>query len=925
MWMLVFGPAIGSCAPLPRPVLGKEFVKRLLALETRPDAFYELIMTIEKKAGSSHWKNIPRAVFDDAMQDIRVTECPGRGGKGPLYLVTYKEDFDLWYRVAHREEEALANGSDAGDFYPPATEEERRRQQLNAIKGTPHLSKARLDEPIWRPELEDKVLIYIDKEGQVQWPHGGNNLGGKGSMIADINGDGVLERVDHENYGREHSTFEVLEVETIETTPRVLLAAVFNWHPDSADAANRWWYDVKKMPGDAQPAIVFGPQHGAEEGGAIDKPLVEYHWDKAAGRYTGPDGKPGDHVRRLDVTKPDEMWTKIEELRKENAVGYRLLAEAPPEKTPPVKKDAPKPSPGDWLHWPKYEHHSLAAMSDEDLFDWQYGGEPESKEMDDAWPPVVIPPTLRNLPPREAALALAEANRTKAHRKLYDLILVDEEKAVPNDGVLVLDVHPGWSTKYQEFILLNRKHPEWWMFTSLGYRSGPEWSHYSDTGGTLRWLAEVIAWLDRVRTVTRAVGPAEKEWYGVVWSDVTRAGITWQTQSDDRKALEYRCTEPQFAGRQWKGPYTRMVAQTLAVNLWMRFTSPWRDDKHTRLPVDDAVKALLPGKPRAFTGSERVMIKPAIFSAGYAGLKQFRPQLEALAEGHSKDAEEEQIVPASLSPFAVAALNELDHGDDLATLKSWMSDDKRLEGPWAAMRLRQIEEAASNPSPANAKSQPGTIPNEAEPVDETSEQLVEQYRSSFTKPINGGTVDEYLSNVKGDARHQLWALIKLKFDGSDGDFRTQIATAYTAGLRDAAQDDLAHLATASPREAEGTRYDYSGGENGGLPVDGRYHLARGILAVWEEPDALTRAKLLLLLGLKNADERRQIPGVFSKRIETDLLASAARFDARDRAKLIAFTRWCATDAVGRMDDYAFTKSQAEWLNRMMQKLKHEKG
>ncbi len=911
--------ANGACPPLPRPVLGKRFVKRLLAPETRSDAFYELILRAEENDPLPRWRNLPRMVFDDAMEDIRVTECPGRDGDAPLYLVTYKENFEKWFNASHPH----ALSSIPEDLYPPTVEELRRMAGLNAARGTAHLSKASLNEPIWRPDLDGKVLIFVDANGQIQWPHGGDNLGGPGSIIADLTGDGVLERIDQERYGfkdpgDKHTTFQVLQVRTIETTPKVLLTVVFNWHPESLDAANRWWYDVRKKPGDPLPVIVLGPQHGADEGGPIEKSVVEYHWDKAAGRYIGPDGRKGDHFRRLDVTTLDETWPKIAELQKEKSLGYPLLSEVPPGKPEPAADAAPVPLPGAWKHWPKYEHHSLAAMSDEDLFQWQYGGEPERDNPATQWSSVVIPPALRKLSPRDAALELAEANRTNAHRKQYDLILVNKDTPPPRDGVLVLDAASGWSGSYQELIRLDRKQAEWWRCTPDGGESG-RWSHYVDTGGTLRWLAEVIAWLDRVRTVPRFIEPAQNE--SEVWeSDHSRAGIVWQTKCDGCKPLEYRC-EPQIAGRQWKGPYTRLVAGTLAVNLWLRCTSIWRDDRKMTVTAEDAVKALLPAKRREFTAAERLMIKPAIITAGEAGLKQFRPRLESLAEGDGMAVDEKQMIPASLKPFAIAALNELDHRDDVPALKLWYADFKRPECAWAGMRLRQME-AAANPVQEGSEPHSGAAQDGTKPV-ETWEQAAENYRATFTNAGMGGEPLELLLKIKGDHRRELWNLIKQKLDGAQGDFGNDIAAAYSADLRDIAQDDLAHLATASPEEEEGTRYNYSGGKNAGMPVDGRYHLARAILAVWQEPDALTRAKLLLLLGLKNADESRRISDVFGERLLNDLLASAASLNARDRARLITFARWCATDAVGRVDDYAFTKSQAQWLNSVMQEMKRE--
>lgn len=921
LFVFAHGSVHGSCAALPRPVLGRGFLKRLLAPETRSDAFYELILRTEEGEAEPRWKNLPRRVFDDAMKDIRVTECPGRDGDAPLYLVTYKEDFQKWYEATHPTENSLINGFKAEDFYPPTAEEQRREGLWNANKGIPHLSKSSLSELISRPALDDKVLIFIDTGGQIQWPHGGGNMGGTGSLIADLNGDGVLERLDYTNYGFEdvrerHTAFQVLEVKTIEKNPRLLLAVVFNWHPESADAANRWWYESRVMPGDALPAIVLGPQPGEREGGAIEKPVVEYHWDKVAACYTGPAGKHGDHFRRLDVSKSDELWPKIQELQKEKTAGYPLLAEAPPHKTPGASaSDVPARWPGGWTHWPKYEHHTLAAMSNEDLFHWQYGGGPETDWGLDPWPAVVFPPRLRELSPRDAALALAEANRTKAHREQYDLIVSSKTNPMPKDGVLVLDVHPGWSCPYQEFIRLDGKKTEWWMCKPVAF-SGTLWSHRADTDGTMRWLAGVIAWLDRVRSVPRkALSPETGS--GVGWDDVNRAGIVWQTQSDDRKALEYRTTEPQYAGRQWKGPYTRLVAQTLAVNLWMRTTSSWGEDERARIAGEEAVETLLPGKPRAFTGAERLLIKPAILSSGYAGWDRFRPQLEALADGQSIEAPEDRVVPSSLQPFARAALNEIDHRDDIPVLKSWASDYKRLEAKWAGMRLRQIEEAASKSTKEITEPPPAAITEGTKAV-ETWEELENAYLASFLK--NRPSPLDLLVQRRGDCSRQLWDLMKQKFDGAQGGFRDEIATAYTAGLRNFAEEDLACLATTSPEEKEGTRFDCWGGESGGKPVDGRYHLARAILAVWNEPDALTRAKLLLVLGLKNADERRQIPGPFGDKIMDDLLAAAASLQASDRNRLTKFARWCATDAVGHIDDYPFTKSQAQWLADITQKV-----
>ncbi|XHR26746.1 MAG: hypothetical protein ACFUZC_12390 [Chthoniobacteraceae bacterium] len=595
--MLVVNVGHGRASPLPRPTLGKAFIQCLLDQESRSDAFYELVLRVEENDVQPRWKGVPRSLFDDAMRDIRITECPGRDGNAPLYLVTYREDFEKWYAATHPKEHALQNGFEPEDFYPPAPQETRLKTQ----KGISHLDRHLVNEPMWRPDLDGKVLLFIDSNGQVQWPHGGSNLGHIGTIIADINGDGVLERIDHENYGFDGPDdkdikFQMLEIKTIEATPRLLLTVVFNWHPNAADPANRWWFDVKYRAGEPFPVIELGPQPGEHEGAPIEKATVEYHWDQADGRYIGPEGKPGDHFRRLSITTMDGKWPKIKALQKEKGLGYPLLKDAPSAKTESSKKEGRAFSPGAWKQWPKYEHHSLAAMSNEDLFRWQYGGEPEQNDTHIAWPAVVIPPKLRQLPPRDAALALAEANRTRAHRKQYDLVVADEGKLIPKDGVLMLDVHPGWSSPYTEFIRLKAENAEWWRYGVLDH---PQWSHFLDADGMLRWLAETIAWLDRVRTVPHYPEVAEN---ASRWSycDTTQVGLTWQANRDDEPPITYRITEPQFAGRQWKGPYTRLVAQTLAVNLWASLSEGWTETRRAeRIPEEKAFEALIPAKPDA--------------------------------------------------------------------------------------------------------------------------------------------------------------------------------------------------------------------------------------------------------------------------------------------------------------------------------------
>ena len=130
-----------------------------------------------------------------------------------------------------------------------------------------HPEDPELKKPLLRPALDGKVLIFIDSNGQIQWPHLGT-IAATRAASSPISMRVMLERIDYQNYGfaeksEKHTAFQVLSVETIEKTPRILLAVVFNWHPNNVNDANRWWYEVQKMAGDEQPVIVLSHHNRA--------------------------------------------------------------------------------------------------------------------------------------------------------------------------------------------------------------------------------------------------------------------------------------------------------------------------------------------------------------------------------------------------------------------------------------------------------------------------------------------------------------------------------------------------------------------------------------------------------------------------------------------------------------------------------------
>jgi len=113
---------------------------------------------------------------------------------------------------------------------------------------------------------------------------------------------------------------------------------------------------------------------------------------------------------------------------------------------------------------------------------------------------------------------------------------------------------------------------------------------------------------------------------------------------------------------------------------------------------------------------------------------------------------------------------------------------------------------------------------------------------------------------------------------------------WSADLRDL-KPDLERIATSGPDDQEGAR----GGawSSDAKPVDARYDLPRKVVAIWNEDDPVTRAKLLLAFGFENAvyitgTEDLDRP----RRMKADLTDLARTLTADQMAQVSAFLDWC---------------------------------
>ena len=98
--------------------------------------------------------------------------------------------------------------------------------------------------------------------------------------LADFDQDGIMDRLDHTNYGVEdRHNVQVLELRSVEREPRQILSVLYNWHPREAEKANAWDYECFDDDKDGLIEIGFGPKVGNA------RREVVFRWDKASSSY----------------------------------------------------------------------------------------------------------------------------------------------------------------------------------------------------------------------------------------------------------------------------------------------------------------------------------------------------------------------------------------------------------------------------------------------------------------------------------------------------------------------------------------------------------------------------------------------------------------------------------------------------------------
>jgi hypothetical protein len=352
------------------------------------------------------------------------------------------------------------------------------------------------------PDLEpirDSQLLIFNSEGKEVRPFGGNNYTNEGYYF-DFDHDGILDRADSTNYSLKEApkhSVEVFELQTVEPEPRTLLKVIFNWHPRSAPESNEWTFTCFDENQDGIAEIAFGPKSASS--GQEQRRFV-FRMDPATKRYSAGDIPAHSHIQ---VMQSGETLASIAQ---SGGLGYPQIKDPSDPKIdgpPPVSPQAP------------YVFRSL-----KDRPATEFSAFFQGKSRRDSWSgpedsfPNRLPERFWNLSPKQAAIALAEANRTPTHRAQWKLVLDDRDGiAPPKSGWLLHDWGSSSCYSYSSHLFALRfgvPDPSLLVFeyNSIGVVGRNPWADQPAhqvrviklSDQEARFLADTVFWLDRIRT-----------------------------------------------------------------------------------------------------------------------------------------------------------------------------------------------------------------------------------------------------------------------------------------------------------------------------------------------------------------------------------------------------------------------------------------
>lgn len=438
---------------------GKELVLQLSDDKKRPRVFCELARRAEPGEHADF------STFESKHYDLRLIVCPQEQPRAPIYLVLYGyinlSESNGGYRV-----------DKASELFPPV---------VNS-----------------GPAEEEPAIQAFNSGGQEVKPFGGNNVLRRGGTLADINGDGIVERVDTETYGSEFNNATVLMVSAVKTKAQPLLTVVLNWGGDE------WTFRLVDRDGDGISEIEAGPRTRI---GLIPKAV--WKWDRQRHAYAGPDGKAGDHFRTINGAM---IWKELKRLKATNltfpkdpdAIPARSI-----ETTQATQTSTPVTPPSR-----SYRYSSLKNASDAEVLRFMAKGKSEEDREGEKILRNHLPENFWSTDAKAAALALVETNQSQDHRVHYQLAIDDRDKALPPAVCTVAfsETSPRDYNAIDSHYFLHVDPDESYLAYAQTWSAGVVFYNavYDQPSFDMRFcrlnyeearkIAEVIWWLNRVRS-----------------------------------------------------------------------------------------------------------------------------------------------------------------------------------------------------------------------------------------------------------------------------------------------------------------------------------------------------------------------------------------------------------------------------------------
>lgn len=402
-----------------------ELVQMLLTPATRDLAYHELSRRTDPEVED----------FVDFMNKHRNPEvivCPQSGQRRPVYAVL--SDF-----LSHIDNKSTASNDE------------------------PTLPFAR---------RKDLLIEIFTEDGRKIQPFACNNNVING-ILADMNGDGFVERADSIRYGLQDDwNAEVLTVERVGENPERILAVLFNWGEE-----DDWDFQFSDQNGDGVVEIEFGP---FTEAGVV--PRVVFTWSPTVSGYVSSTGKSGDHFR---ILTQQDVWTELSSLSG-SMPGFEIDPLALSKWDRIAYRDGEIP---EWKQRAQkaisspYTYRSLSSLTDEQLFNYMGGGKDLfSVELEES-PRTNFPDSFWTMPVQEAVLSLADANRSAEHRNRYKISLDSAEESPPKSMAVAFSSSAGHSGEDPNFFVRASNDSSYFAYAAVSRLNylDPEESRFDDT------------------------------------------------------------------------------------------------------------------------------------------------------------------------------------------------------------------------------------------------------------------------------------------------------------------------------------------------------------------------------------------------------------------------------------------------------------